>query len=202
MKNVRTVPPCGANASVTARTKKGGFGAEALPLGRVALLVPRARREARVAQALQQLVRAVEAVADAELAFEDPHHVLPAQRAGAAVGGRRPGVQPGHQLGLPVAGQPGRAAGPRLGRGRVDPAVAVGVHPPLDAAAGPTDRLGDVVRRLALQRQQHRAVAVASRGVPLARRTAAQFLSVPRLSLGHLHHGLLGRSRILPCPSR
>ena len=201
MKNVRTVPPCGASASATAFTK-GGLGPEPLPLGRVSLLVPRPRGEARVAEPPQQLVRPGQRVLDQELPLQDPHDVPAAERADAVVRPRA-GVQPGHQLRLPPARQPRLAAlaAPRLDG--VDAAVAVRVRPVLHAAAGAAERRGDVRRLPAAQREQDRPVAVAAERAPLGRRPAFQLGDVAGLSFGNPQSRLLVRGgRIMPAGGR
>jgi len=117
--------------------------------------VPWPGLQAGVTQPVQQVVNPLQRVGRAELLAENPLKVTPPQRTDA-VRRARARLQPGAERGLRGAGQLGRLAGTRPLVQGLQAAIPVAVDPVLNKAPAAAQLPGDLRRRTATHRQQHR----------------------------------------------
>lgn len=148
-------------------------------------------REAGEAQAFEQVVHAVEAVAHAELLLKDADHIHAPQRADPAVGLGGPGEDALTQRLFLLAWQLGGPTGPGPGGDRVKPAIAVGVAPLLHEVTAASEHRADDRLLPPVQRQPHRAQAIALGGVVLDAEASVQFGQVVRVMGDDVHRPMI-----------
>lgn len=135
---------------------------------------------------MQDGVDGVERVRHAEIELEDPTHVRAPQR-GHAVLGRRAASHPLDESRLLLGRHPTGAAGRRVAMHGTEPAVAIGVDPPLNEAAAPPEPCGDLERLVAFEGEGDASQPVALHRVAFGLDHPAQPLPVAGLPFLHVH---------------